>query len=195
MTRNIEEELLAAWKRVDERLAQLQHRALEIKDIPLYVAAQNASATESDLEELEAALGMAVPVELRCSLKHWNGRWIAQDHMISLMSTAEHMQLARMNQWQVPQAGLTLERVDGPINPVLDSKKRICFGGHETTGTFLYIDYEDPPAGGRLGQVIRIGEEPIAQWVAGSFVEFLNLVADAPVHDDDPDFDPLQWPR
>ena len=58
-------------------------------------------------------------------------------------------------------------------------------------GRFLFLDYEDPPAGGRLGQVIRVSDEPIAQLVAASFVEFLNRVAEAPVYDDDPEFDLL----
>lgn len=193
MNGNSEYELEVAWKRVGERLAALQRRHYERKDIPFYEAALNAPATERDLSQLETALGMAVPLELGYSLKRWNGRWIAQDHMISLMSIAEHLQVARANPWREEHADLTFERVVGPINPVLNSKKRICFGGHEATGSFLFIDYENPPAGGQLGQVIRLTEEPVAQFVAATFVDFLNLIVDAPVYDDDPDFDPLAW--
>ena len=193
MNTSSEQELEAAWKRVDDRLAALQRRHIEIGDIPFYEAALNAPATDRDLIQLQKALGMAIPLELNYSLKRWNGRWIAHDHMISLVSVADHLHMAQADSWRGEQTKLTFEEVVGPIKPTLFSKKRICFGGHEATGSFLFLDYEDPPAGGQPGQVIRVLEEPIAQFVAASFVEFLNILADAPVYDDDPEFDPLSW--
>ena len=87
-------------------------------------------------------------------------------------------------------ANATFDQVTGPVNPILESKRRICFGAHESSDTGLYLDYEDPPSGGQLGQVIRIGVD-FLEYVAPSFVDFLNMIADAPVYDDDPDFDPL----
>lgn len=190
-----EQELGAAWRRIDERLSRLQRRHREQGDIPLYEADSKPPATVKELDQLRQVLGMDVPFELADGLKRWNGRWIAHDHMISFMSIAEHLEIAKANPWIEENAGLTFERVLGPINPVLNSRKRICFGGHEAMGSFLFIDYETPPQGGCLGQVIRIGEEPVAQFVASSFADFLDRVADAPAYDDDPDFDPLTWPR
>lgn len=39
-----------------------------------------------------------------------------------------------------------------------------------------------------------VGTYGIAEYVAASFTDFLKLIADAPVFDDDPDFDPLAPP-
>ncbi len=91
--------------------------------------------------------------------------------------------------------GWMFEEVIGPVNPLLESKRRIFFGEHDWSGSSLFLDYETPPAGGMLGQVIRVGEDPVAKFVSASFVDFLNLVAAAPAFKDDVDFDPLEWPR
>ena len=190
-----QQELASAWDRVDERIAALQRRHHERGDVDLYDAQLNVPATENDLAKLNHALIMEAPFELLYSLRRWNGRWIAPDHALDLGSVSFLVAAKEAITWTEEEAEQSFEEVQGPINPVMHSPRRIAFGYHDQSGSTLFLDYEDPPAGGRLGQVIRIGEEPIAQWVAGSFVEFLNLVADAPVHDDDPDFDPLQWPR
>jgi cell wall assembly regulator SMI1 len=190
---NNEQELAAAWERVDERLAALQRRHNEKGDIPLYEAALNPPATAQELRQLAGTLEMPIPFELAYSLKRWNGRWIAHDHVIDLSPIRDHVYAANASQWREEDAGLTFEHVIGPISLIMESKKRICFGGHEYSGSGLYLDYEDPPEGGHRGQVIRIGEEPIAEFVAASFVDFLNLIAAAPANDDEPDFDPLAW--
>lgn len=182
---NTEQELAAAWMRVDERLSAMQRRHREKGDIPLYENALNPPATDKELRQLEKALGSSLPFELAYSLKHWNGRWIAHDHVIDLSCLSDHLAAVGYSP--------DINEVVGPINPVNDFTRRYAFGGHEGSKSFLYLDYEDPPAGGKVGQVIRIGQDPIAEYVAASFVEFLNLVADAPVRDDDPDFDPLKW--
>ncbi len=188
-----EQQLKAAWQRVDDRLSALQRRHSEKGDIPLYEAALNPPATEKELQQLERALGMPIPFELAYSLKQWSGRWIAHDHVIDLTSIQDQLQyLAGKSTTPEEYADETFEQVTGPINPILDSKKRICFGAHEGSDTGLYLDYEVPPAGGSLGQVIRIGANLNAEYVAASFVDFLNMIADAPVYDDDPDFDPLE---
>jgi len=187
----IEQELAAAWQRIDQRTKALQRRHRDIGDIPLYDDGLNPPASNAQLLQLKKAFGMDVPIELAYSLKRWNGRWIAHDHMISLSPVADHIYMSQVSPWQEEYADETFEQVFGPINPLMNSRKRFCIGGHEGSGEFLYLDYENPPKGGRLGQVIRIGEEPTAQYIAGSFVEFLNMVAAAPVYDDNPDFDPL----
>lgn len=189
----LEQQLKAAWQRVDDRVASLQRRHREKGDIPLYEAALNPPATDQELQQLERAWGVAIPFELAYSLKRWNGRLIAHDHMIDLSSVADLLYLAETCGRYLADDSVEYEHVIGPINPIFESKKRYNFGGHEFSGSSLYLDYVTPPAGGTLGQVIRDGEEPIARFVAASFVDFLNLIADAPVHDDVPDFDPLEW--
>jgi hypothetical protein len=194
MTTVTEQALAAAWQRVDDRLARLQRRHYQVGDIPLYEGGLNPPATEKELQQLETAWGAPIPFELAYSFRRWNERWIAHDHAINFWSVSDHLRIAQSGSLLLEaDAGATFERVIGPINPVLESRKRYDIGGHEYSGTFLFLDYEDPPAGGQPGQVIRIGEDPIAEFVAASFVDFLNLVADAPVFDDDPEFDPLQW--
>ncbi len=188
-----ERELKSAWQRVDDRLAALRRRHAEKGDVPLYEAALNPPATDKELQELERALGMAVPFELAYSLKQSNGRWIAHDHAIDLQPIQDHLYyFANLGPRSMEYAGDTFHTVIGPINPIFNSTKRICFGGHEGSDTSLYLDYENPPAGGQLGQIIRIGVESKAEYVAASLADYLNMIADAPVYDDDPDFDPLK---
>lgn len=184
-----------AWAAVDSRLHALQSRHRTRCDIPFYEISPGAPAANEQLLELSKAWGGYVPPALWHSLSRWNGRWIAHDHMISLMSIEEHLASHVANSWSTPDESLEFEEVVGPINLRMESSKRYCIGGHEASGTFLYLDFEDPPPGGRLGQVIRTGEEPSAEYVAESFVDFLMLVAKAPAYDDDPEFDPLAWPR
>lgn len=193
MTIPIDQDLADAWKRLDERLSKLQIRHRQIGDIPLYEAHLNPPATENELSRLEAALGATLPHELSFSLRHWNGRWIAHDHGIDLAPVSDLIKVAQSGGAIDEYRRETYERVTGPINPTLESMKRYLFGSHEYSGSNLYLDYEDPPEGGRPGQVIRVGEEPVAEFVAASFVDFLNMIAEAPAHDDDPDFDPLRW--
>lgn len=195
---NLEVELEAAWQRVDARLEAMQERHHRGGDIPLYRDDANPPATESEIALLEKAIGTPVPFEWAYSLKRANGRWIAHDHVIVLDSIEDY--LFAFCRFEKPvnkdDNGSTLPFIIGPISPIFESRRRYCFGGHEYSNTSLYIDYEDPPKGGRLGQIIRIDESGYAEYVAPSFVDFLNMVANAPVHDDDPDFDPLkrEWP-
>lgn len=196
-TNNLETELEAAWRRIDARLEAMQKRHHTQGDIPLYETGANPPATESEIALLEKAIGTPLPFEWAYSLRRANGRWIAHDHIISLFSIQSFLAgFSEVRRSMRLYNDLTFESVDGPINPVMNSFRRYCFGIHEYSGTGLELDYEDPPEGGRLGQVIRIGESAYAEYVAPSFVDFLNMVANAPVHDDDPDFDPLQreWP-
>jgi cell wall assembly regulator SMI1 len=187
---NLHQELDAAWSAIDERLQLLQRRHAETGDIPLYDAALSPPATASELKELANCLGMPVPPELEHALRRWNGRWIAHDHMISLSPVQDYIQMAKWPQVE-DDPNQTFERVVGPINPTSSLKKRICFGGYEGGGTFLYLDFEPPPPGGRLGQIICFNEEPVAKLVAPSFLEFLRKVAAAPPYDDDPEADPF----
>lgn len=193
MTNPSKQKLALAWQRVDDRLAALQRRHYEKGDVPLYEAALNPPATEQEFKQLELAWQAPVPFELAYSLRRWNGRWIAHDHMISLSPISEHLYMARVTPPGQENDDASYEKVTGPINPIMESRKRYCFGGHELSGTFLYLDYEEPPEGGHLGQVIRIGEDLDVEFVATSFVDFLNLVASAPFNFEDSDFDPLQW--
>jgi cell wall assembly regulator SMI1 len=197
MTTKFEHELAAAWQRVDDRLAMLQLRHHQNGDIPFYKAGLNPPASEEELRQLELAWGAPIPFELVYSLRRWNGRWIAHDHVIDLSPISDHLSVAQACVL-APDASEeeTFDSVIGPVNPVFESRKRYPFGGHEYSGSFLYLDFEDPPEGGTRGQVIRIGEEPTVEYVAASFVDFLNLIAEAPVLDDvqdDPNFDPLRW--
>ncbi|HSV48002.1 MAG TPA: SMI1/KNR4 family protein [Ramlibacter sp.] len=189
----LEQALDLAWQQIDERLALIQRRHHDRGDIPLYEAQAGPPATDADIELLSRCLAMPVPLELEHALRKWNGRWIVHDHMISLMAVWEHEQVARASQWSHEHSDVRFESVIGPINPVLESRRRICIGGHEGSGKFLFLDFEDPPAGGHLGQVIRMGEEPTAEFVAPSFLEFLRMVSRAPAYDDDPEFDPLKF--
>ncbi|MGR8936018.1 MAG: SMI1/KNR4 family protein [Gammaproteobacteria bacterium] len=189
-----EQALATAWQRIDDRLAMMRRRHFEVGDIPFYEAALRPPATEKDLRQLEKVLGSPLPFELAYSFRRWNGCWIAHDHIISLSPISDLIYAAKSYTLPLEEYGEeSFDEVIGPINSVLESRKRYNFGGHERSGTFLFLDYEDPPPGGQLGQVIRIGEDPVAEFVAASFVDFLNLVADAPVYNDDPDFDPLEW--
>lgn len=202
VTDDIQRAVARAWAEVDARLDRLQRRSREVGDLPLYRLDEGAPATAGELDELGKALEVAVPPELAYSLMRWNGRWIAHDHIISLSPIADHLRTeaierrrrARSSERDIRELeASTFEQVLGPINPKAESRRRIAFGGHEYSGSALYLDYEDPPPGGTLGQVIRIGEEPVAEFVAPSFVDFLLRVAQAPVHDDDPAHDPLAW--
>jgi len=191
---SLEQALEAAWQRIDDRFSGLQRRYREQGDIPLYEADLNPPATDRELQQLEKAWGAVIPFELAYSLRRWNGRLIAHDHMIHLASVSEILYLVETCGWSAyGDSSVEYERVIGPVNPILESKKRYDFGGHEFLGSSLYLDYENPPSGGQPGQIIRAGEEPIVEYVASNFVNFLNLIADAPVHDDAPDFDPLKW--
>lgn len=192
--------LAAAWEGIDQRLRRIQKRHETNPSIPLYDSGANLGARASDLAVLRSALAIEPPSELVESLRRWNGRWIAHDHVINLSPIHEYTYHAKIAADFHRRASLrdkreydemTFERVVGPINPRMNSRRRILFGGHEYSGSALFLDFEDPPAGGKPGQVIRVGEEPVAELVAASFLEFLKLVATAPLYDDDPDFDPL----
>ncbi|HEY8360356.1 MAG TPA: SMI1/KNR4 family protein [Ramlibacter sp.] len=178
---------------------QERHRANPA--VPLYDSGANPGASAAELAELRSVLVIEPPPELLESLRRWNGRWILHDHVIDLAPIQSYMYYARLDDDFERRATardkreherMTFERVVGPINPNMNSRRRIPFGAHEYSGSALYIDFEDPPEGGRPGQIIRIGEEPVAEIVALSFIEFLNMVAAAPLHDDDPDLDPLR---
>ena len=191
MKNSREQELDAAWQRIDDRLAALQRRHREKGDVPLYDASLKPPATDAEIKQLEKLLGFEIPFELAYSLNRWNGRWIAHDHVIDLSSVSDLLYLARSSASAETSDDDVHGQVIGPVSSKVDYKQRINFGGHEGSSSSLYFDYVEPPAGGRLGQIIRIGEDT-AEYVAASFVEFLNLVADAPVRDDDSDFDPLK---
>jgi hypothetical protein len=163
-----------------------------------------------DLLRLASAWAGFVPPALAYSLARWNGRLIAPDHRLHLFPIQDHLKLAQMEVVSATYAKTfpyeddastddsdgVFEEVTGPINPCFSMKRRYCIGGYEYSGTFLYLDYEDPPAPGRLGQVISIGEEPVAEYVAPSLADFLLMVANAPAFEDAPeDFDLLQSPQ
>ena len=186
-------ELEAAWRRVDDRFAALKQRYLDKSDVPLYTSDRRQPASVRDLVDLEAALGLPVPQEIAYSLMRSNGCEVAHDHAISLASVREQIFFALQNAPIDGDESACFEFITGPVNPLFFSKKRYFFGTHNWSGTSLYLDYENPPEGGQLGQVIRVGEGLDVAYVASSFVEFLNLIANAPCADDDPDFDPLQW--
>lgn len=192
MSAQTEQRLKAALQRVDDRLVALQCRHRERGDIPLYEADLGPPATDQEMKELENALGFTIPFELAYCLERWNGRFIAPDHAIVLNPISDLIYAANRSAMRVDDVTSTFEEVVGPVNLLFESRKRIFFGEHDWSGSSLFLDYI-PAAGGQLGQVIRIGEDPIAKYVVSSFVGLLNLVADAPAYDDDPEFDPLAW--
>lgn len=193
--------LWLAWDRVDERLARIQERHAQDAEVPFYETCASPGASDDEIRVLASLLEVELPPELAESLRKWNGRWIAQDHMIALSPISDYLHAAAIEKDFQRRASardkrererMTFERVIGPINPKMESARRICFGSHEPSGSFLFLDFEDPPEGGAPGQVIRTGEDPSAECVAPSFVAFLQLVASAPLYDDDPEHDPLK---
>jgi hypothetical protein len=192
--------LRAAWQLIDDRVKRIQERHTPDDEIPLYDSGIRASATDEEIAQLRSFLHIEPPWELVESLRMSNGRWIAHDHVIELSSSRDYEYMFKIDADFQRRANAgdkkreetaTFEEVVGPINMKMNSKRRICFAGHERSGGFLYLDFENPPADGRMGQVIRIGEDPRAEFIAPSFIDFLELVAAAPLCEDDPDLDPL----
>lgn len=185
--------LLDAWARVDARLGLIQARHIADPRIPLYRLDAGPPATDQELDLLRSVVDVELPFELVESLRRWNGRWIAHDHIIALSPIRDYVYLKAVDRCsEEDRASATFEEVRGPINLKMDNRRRICFASHEYSGSFLFLDFEDPPSAGSPGQVIRIGEEPIAEFIAPSFVDFLEMVALSPMHDDKPEYDRKQ---
>jgi hypothetical protein len=200
--------LANAWRAVDARLQTLQQRHAKKGDIELYEDDAQPPASTQDLLRLATVWDGFVPPPLAYSLARWNGRSIAPDHGVDLFSIDHHLAVAETKKVSAAyaqafpdedadepegDAGEVFEEVTGPVNLNSSMRRRYCIGIYHNSGAFLYLDYEAPPKPGRLGQVISIGEEPVAEFVATSLVEFLSMIATAPACDDVPeDFDVLQ---
>lgn len=179
--------LVKAWQRVDDRFARLQAMARSDSSIPHYESECQPPATDEQLAFLEKLLGAPLPDDLRISLKMWNGRYIAQDHLIEFFGTGD------MEWFPIFADPPELQvKAIGPVAPKLAAGHRIRIGIHEDTESEILMDYEEIPAGGQEGQIIRVtpGLAKV-EWIAPTFTAFLDLVAEAPLWRKGNTIDPL----
>ncbi|MFC3493526.1 SMI1/KNR4 family protein [Glycomyces rhizosphaerae] len=160
------EDIESAWIRVEAALSRVLPDSLPLLAGP---------AEASEIDAIEAALGVSLPPDFRASLRIHNGSNYGNPTPVPLeclFSTGEIVKLTRA--WDSeedpdidnpPVMACLIDEgmihVSGPVRPTSSLKNRVVVG--DMNGDVTWIIDLDPPEGGTPGQVVRVDLE-CGQW-------------------------------